>query len=106
LIRIRLHKQHVSPVFINMAMNAPYFRQTQIEPEIIQQCGQANFNGTKLSQCAIPLPPLAEQRRIVARVDQLMSLCNTLEEQIDGTRETESAMLNAMMAQYGGQRCA
>ncbi len=106
LIRIRLYKQHVSAAFINMAMNAPYFRQTQIEPEIIQQCGQANFNGTKLSLCAIPLPPLAEQHRIVAKTDQLMSMCDTLERQIDAARETQSAMLNAMMAHYGGQRCA
>lgn len=106
LIRIRLYKQHVSPVFINMAMNAPYFRQTQIEPEIVQQCGQANFNGTKLSLCAIPLPSLAEQYRIVAKIEEMMSHCDALETQIDAAKETQSALLNAMMAQYGGQRCA
>jgi type I restriction enzyme S subunit len=30
---------------------------------------------------AIPLPPLAEQKRIVAKVDRLMALCNALETQ-------------------------
>jgi type I restriction enzyme S subunit len=54
----------------------------------------------------VPLPPLAEQRRIVAKIDQLMSLCDTLEQQIDAASTTQSALLNAMMAQYGGQRCA
>ena len=30
-----------------------------------------------------PLPPLAEQQRIVAKIDQLMALCDNLEKQID-----------------------
>jgi type I restriction enzyme S subunit len=32
-----------------------------------------------LKNIAIPLPPLAEQQRIVAKVDELMALCNKLE---------------------------
>ena len=61
---------------------------------------------TGLRAMPIPLPPLAEQRRIVAKIGQLMSMCDTLERQIDAAGETQSALLNAMMAQYGGQRCA
>jgi type I restriction enzyme S subunit len=64
------------------------------------------LNLESLSQFVIPLAPLAEQQRIVKKIDQLMSMCDTLEHQIDTARETQSAMLNAMMAQYGGQRCA
>jgi len=48
-------------------MNAPYFRETQVAPELKQQCGQANVNGTKLRNMLNPLPPVAEQHRIVAR---------------------------------------
>ena len=39
LIRIRLFDALLNPTFISQAMNAPYFRSTQIEPEIVQQCG-------------------------------------------------------------------
>jgi type I restriction enzyme S subunit len=53
-----------------------------------------------------PMPSLQEQRRIVAKIDQLMLLCDTLEQQIGAARETQSAMLNTMIAQYRGQRCA
>jgi type I restriction enzyme S subunit len=80
-------------------MNAPYFRQTQIEPEITQQCGQANFNGTKLASTIIPVPPLAEQRRIVAKVDKLMVFVDTLEAQLAAYNATASSLMNAMVAE-------
>ncbi len=99
LIRVRLFDALLNPVFISQAMNAPYFRSTQIEPEIVQQCGQANFNGTKLSLCAVPLPPLPEQHRIVDRINQLMALCDTLDQQIDAATGKQTKLLNAVMAQ-------
>lgn len=45
-----------------------------------------------------PLPPLPEQQRIVAKIDQLMALCDHLEQQIDATTANQSALLNALMA--------
>ncbi len=56
-----------------------------------------------LRSLPVPLPPFAEQRRIVTKIDQLMSMCDALEQRIDAARETQSAMLDAMMAQYGVQ---
>lgn len=46
-----------------------------------------------------PLPPLAEQRRIVAKIDQLMVLCDELEKQIHDATGKQTALLNAVMAQ-------
>lgn len=99
LIRIRLFDALLNPTFISQAMNAPYFRSTQIEPEIVQQCGQANFNGTKLSLCLIPLPPLPEQHRIVARIEQLMALCDTVDQKINDATDKQTELLHAVMAQ-------
>lgn len=49
----------------------------------------------------IPLPPLAEQRRIVAKVDQLMVLCDELEarqqKQQDGRVRLNNAALDALL---------
>lgn len=43
--------------------------------------GQPNVNATSLKSLIVPVPPLAEQRRIVSKVEGLMSLCDTLESQ-------------------------
>ncbi|WP_253254680.1 restriction endonuclease subunit S, partial [Vibrio parahaemolyticus] len=46
LIRIRCNSRNVLPDYINLSMNTPLFRATQVEPHIKKQCGQANVNGT------------------------------------------------------------
>jgi type I restriction enzyme, S subunit len=40
---------------------------------------QPNLNVGKIKETLIPVPPLKEQKRIVAKVDQLMTLCDELE---------------------------
>jgi len=97
LIRIRFLPELTSPIYINLAMNAPYFRETQIIPELRQQCGQANVNGTKLRNMMIPLPPIAEQRRIVEKVGQLMTLCGQIEARLSATLNQKSTLLEAVL---------
>lgn len=97
LIRIRCSRRLTSPFYFNLAMNAPYFRTTQIVPHLKQQCGQANVNGTILKNMAIPLPPLAEQNRIVAKVDELMAKCDQLEAQLATTEADSRRFLEAVL---------
>ena len=46
------------------------------------------INQDALSIFVLPLPPLAEQQRIVAKVDSLMALCDKLETRLQAARET------------------
>jgi restriction endonuclease S subunit len=60
--------------------------------------GQPNVNGTSLSSLFVPLPPIAEQKRIVAKIDQLMSLCITLVQQVNSSTDKQTAILDAVLA--------
>jgi len=97
LIRLRPSLVATDPRYLNMAMNAPEFRATQIIPLIKKQTGQANVNGTALKNMLIPLPPLAEQRRIVAKVDELMALCNRLEASLDAATAIRQRLLEGLL---------
>jgi type I restriction enzyme S subunit len=50
----------------------------------------------------VSLPPLAEQRRIVAKVDQLMALVNELETQLATSRATAANLLSALVGELTG----
>ncbi|MET1077051.1 MAG: restriction endonuclease subunit S [Pseudomonas sp.] len=93
LIRIRCLKNLFSPAYLNISMNAPGFRESQINPHLKQQCGQANVNGTIMKNMMVSVPPVAEQNRIVAKVDQLMALCDQLK-----TCLTQARQLNEQLA--------
>jgi type I restriction enzyme S subunit len=56
------------------------------------------LNKTKCESIPIPLPPLPEQHRIVAKVDQLIALCDRLETKIEQTTDKRTSLLDAVMA--------
>lgn len=59
--------------------------------------GQPNVNGTALKSLLIPLPPLAEQHRIVAKVDELMALCDKLEAQQTDSEAAHSLLVKTLL---------
>jgi len=77
-------------------INSPLFRKMidEVNTMTINQITQDNLHST-----ISPLPPLSEQHRIVAKIDQLMALCDALDKQIDAAKGTQTALLNAVMAQ-------
>ena len=59
--------------------------------------GQPNVNGQTLGKMLVPLPPLAEQHRIVAKVDVLMALCDRLEAALGTADTTRLRLLDALL---------
>ena len=97
LIRIRTSETVGCPQYLNLAMNTLVFRTTQIMPLIKKQTGQANVNGTALKNMMVPLPPLAEQHRIVAKVGELMALCDRLDVILATDDDTRLRLLDALL---------
>jgi type I restriction enzyme S subunit len=62
-----------------------------------QQTGQANINGTKLAEAPIPLPPLAEQQRIVAKLEELMAVCDDLQSALATSQIERAWLLEALL---------
>jgi type I restriction enzyme, S subunit len=65
--------------------------------EFAPATAQKNINLEILNSVLIPLPPLAEQQRIVAKVDELMALCDQLETQLNTTEADSRRLLEAVL---------
>jgi type I restriction enzyme S subunit len=85
------------PEFVYLSVTADYFQ----EQVLANASGSATpiINKGKWEQIPIPLPPLAEQRRIVAKVEQLMALVDALETQLAASRATAANLLSALVAE-------
>ncbi|MGI8553380.1 MAG: restriction endonuclease subunit S [Dehalococcoidia bacterium] len=81
------------PDHLNYFLNSVHGRKW-VAAVVNQQVGQANVNGIKLQELAFPLPPQAEQHRIVAAVDRQLRFVDRLEatvatnlKRVEGMRE-------------------
>ncbi|WP_341809178.1 restriction endonuclease subunit S [Xanthomonas oryzae pv. oryzicola] len=66
---------------------------------LIGTAGQDNISVTKSKNIAVPLPPIAEQHRIVAKVDELMALCDQLKARLGEARQVHGNLANALIGQ-------
>jgi len=96
LIRVQ-YDMNVISEFISNYINSPICRESQLEPEIIQQNGQANFNGTKLQNILIPLPPLSEQTRIVAEIEKQLAKTKQIRQHIIASQQATEQLLKALL---------
>ena len=67
--------------YILLVINSPYFRKMlsgDVGTMTINQITQG-----MLKSAVIPLPPLAEQKRIVEKLNELLPLCDALSEKIN-----------------------
>lgn len=96
LIRVRTLAGAL-PEFLAAYINSSFGRQW-VKSVVTQQVGQANVNGTKLQALSVPLPPLAEQTRIVAEVDRHLSIIREVEAEVDANLQRAQALRQATLA--------
>lgn len=96
LVRVRVRREHIDPTYVWLAINSSAVRD-QIERPIRSAVGLKNINLTEFGNVTFSIPPLAEQHRIVAKVDELMALCDQLEASLTHGENARSRLLNALL---------
>lgn len=76
LIRFQTHSG-INPKFLSLFLKSPSYWHF-ISGQVVG-IGLPNVNASKLSELVIPLPPLAEQHRIVAKIEALFSRLDAAE---------------------------
>lgn len=87
----------VKPQYVRLTIDAP-FCQSWMAGET-KGVALQGVNVGDFRRMPIPLPPLAEQHRIVAKVDDLMALCNQLEASLTASDDTRRRLLDALLAE-------
>ena len=88
----------MNPKYVWLALNSTDVRD-QIERPIRSAVGLKNVNLTEFGSLTFPLPPLAEQHRIVAKADALMALCDRLGASLTATAATRRRLLDSLLAE-------
>lgn len=94
MIRLRLWKGVSLPWFVH-AWESHGVRR-QLETRAKTAVGLWKISQEQVGKVILPVPPLSEQKRIVARMDHLMGLCKELELQIIRAQSTRRALLEAV----------
>jgi len=84
--------------FINFANSSLYARAYYKRNASGTSSSMKNVTRTVMCKLPIPIPPKAEQIRIVAKVEQLLALCDHLEQNIADANTTQTALLESLMA--------
>ena len=82
--------------FIGFYCTTPIYRgQTQATGKGM---GIQNLNKGAIELLYVPVSPLAEQHRIVAKVDELMALCDQLEQQTESSLDAHNLLVDTLLS--------
>ena len=81
--------------FIHLVIIAPDFQSQIMQVQV--GVSREGLSMRNLKEFVIALPPLAEQHRIVAKVDELMRWCDALEARLTAVQTAAAALLDATL---------
>ncbi len=82
-IRLKYIPESLYPDCIVQFLNSTEIRALLLDKMIGMASSQVNISQANIKGIPFPLPPLEEQKAIVAKVNSLMALCDQLEQQIE-----------------------
>ena len=85
---------HALAEYIVLFLKSPVFIKTGT-PKMTGTAGQKRVSSSYFTSSPFPLPPLAEQHRIVAKVGELMVLCDQLESGVVSTNKLRDRLLES-----------
>ena len=94
ILRVRMNRDVLLPELVVLWLYGAAAVKGQIADRV-RGMSRPGFNTTLLCEIAVPIPPLAEQHRIVAKVDALMALCDDLEARLTAAKTTRGAFAAA-----------
>ncbi len=74
---VRITPLYIDSDYLNYVMQSQFYW-SYCQSVRSDAIGQSNINAEKLKRFVFPLPPLAEQKRIVARLEELLPMCEKL----------------------------
>jgi type I restriction enzyme S subunit len=89
----------IDRAFVNLANTSETARAYYARNASGTSSSMKNIGREVMCNLPIPLPPLAEQRRIVAKVQQLIALVDELETQLAKARITGRSLVEAVVAE-------
>ena len=96
IIKVQVSDQ-LSLSYVHLASVSPPARAFLSANATGAQATMPKINQATLVSLPIPLPPLAEQHRIVTKVDELMSLCDRLEAGLTKSGDVRGRLLDALL---------
>jgi type I restriction enzyme S subunit len=97
LIRVQFNNR-ASSSHVSFYVNSSYGR-SWIKAVVSQQVGQANVNGTKLQALSVPLPPHAEQHKIVEEVERRLSVTEDIDKEIETNLKRSERLRQSILQQ-------
>jgi type I restriction enzyme S subunit len=86
-----------NPHFVFLVMSSPEFQQAVLT--LATGSATPIINRSKWEEIPVPLPPLAAQHRIVAKVTELLAICDQLKARIAAARAKHAQLAEALVAQ-------
>ncbi|MCI2962543.1 restriction endonuclease subunit S [Shewanella sp. N2AIL] len=97
-MRAKPFSEYLSAKYLNLFMMTGIVQES-ISTFAKEAIGQASINQGQVSSIKTPLPPLEEQNRIVAKVDELMTLCDQLKARLSDAQTTQLHLTDAIVEQ-------